>query len=174
MTTKFYKCIISLSDEENKIHEEGKEVFLEKKWPTYIAIVIICIPVLAVLGFAEKFSMAVLLTVMSSLMVIIPVVLAGIIGYMDDVKSFAENFKDPEIGKALTYRENFALRRTIWYPVITGVICGVSSVFTDSLCAAAAMALAVVIAVKVKGFASEYKEMKETLSSGGDDQDNEE
>lgn len=136
---------------------------MERKWPAYIAIAIICIPLFVVLSFAEKLSMALFLSIMSVLTVIVPMALAWIIGYMDDVKNFAENFKDPEIGKKLTYKENFALRRALWNPVIVGVLCGASLLFTDAICAVITIILIVIIAFKVKAFVGEYKEMKESL-----------
>lgn len=136
---------------------------MERKWPAYIAIVIICIPLFVVLSFAEELSMALFLSVVSVLAVIVPMILAWIIGYMDDVKRFADNFKDPEIGKTLTYKENFALRRALWNPVIIGVLCGASLLFTDALCAGITIILMVIIVFKVKAFIGEYKGMKELL-----------
>lgn len=107
--------------------------------------------------------MALFLSVVSVLAVIVPMILAWIIGYMDDVKRFADNFKDPEMGKTLTYKENFALRRALWNPIIVGVLCGASLLFTDALCAVITIILMVIIVFKVKAFIGEYKGMKELL-----------
>ena len=145
---------------------------MEKKWPAYIAIVIICIPLFVLLGFAEELSIALLSVVMSLIMVIVPIILAWIIGYMDDVKRFAENFKDFEMGKKITYKENFALRRAIWNPVIIGVLCGISFVFTDTFCEVITFILVIIIAVKGKRFICEYKEMKEQLKGSAGNESN--
>lgn len=164
LTEKLCKYIISLNDDGDKIRrKERNNIFMEKKWPAYIAMVIICIPLFVVLGFAEELSMALLSAAISVIMLVVPIILAWIIGYMDDVKSFAANFKDPEIGKRLTYKEDFALRRAIWNPIIIGVLCGISFVFTDTFCEVITFILAIIIAVKVKRFICEYKEMKELL-----------
>lgn len=147
-----------MSDEGNKIQEERKDViFMEKKWPAYIAIVIICIPLFVVLGFAQELSTSLWKTVMDVLRLIVPIILAGIIGYMDDALTFAEKIK---------------LRKAITYAVLAGIVCGVSMIFAESISAIITAVLAVVIAVKVKGFIGEYKEMKEVLNSGRDNQDN--
>lgn len=164
LTEKLCKYIISLNDDGDKIRRKERDnIFMEKKWPAYIAMVIICIPLFVVLGFAEELSMALLSAAISVIMLVVPIILAWIIGYMDDVKSFAANFKDPEIGKRLTYKEDFALRRAIWNPIIIGVLCGISFVFTDTFCEVITFILAIIIAVKVKRFICEYKEMKELL-----------
>lgn len=164
LTEKLCKYIISLNDDGDKIRrKERNNIFMEKKWPAYIAMVIICIPLFVVLGFAEELSMALLSAAISVIMLVVPIILAWIIGYMDDVKSFAANFKDPEIGERLTYKEDFALRRAIWNPIIIGVLCGISFVFTDTFCEVITFILAIIIAVKVKRFICEYKEMKELL-----------
>lgn len=169
---KFYKCIILLNDEGNKIQEERKEnIFMERKWPMYIAIVVICIPLLVVLGFAEEFSMKLLLFTVLGIVSVVPLIQAWVIGYMDDVKSFAENFKDPEIGKDLTYKKDFKVTRAILYPIIVGVLFAVFLIVANVFCVAMSVVMALIIAVKVKDFISEYKEMKEMLNSGIDDQD---
>lgn len=165
------KYIISLNDDGDKIRrKERNNIFMEKKWPAYIAMVIICIPLFVVLGFAEELSMALLSAAISVIMLVVPIILAWIIGYMDDVKSFAANFKDPEIGKRLAYKEDFALRRAIWNPIIIGVLCGISFVFTDTFCEVITFILAIIIAVKVKRFICEYKEMKEQLKGSADNE----
>lgn len=148
-----------LSDEGNKIQEERKDaIFMEKKWPAYIAIVIICIPIFVVLGFAQELSTSLWETAMDVLRLIVPIILAGIIGYMDDALTFAEKIK---------------LRKAIIYAVITGIVCGVSMIFAESVSAVITVVLAAVMAVKVKGFVGEYREMKEMLNYGTDDQDTE-
>lgn len=94
LTADFYKYIMSLNDEENKMQEEGKDViFMEKKWPAYIAIVVICIPILVVLGFAQELSENLWSALMSVLTLIVPMILAWIIGYMDDAESHTKNFR---------------------------------------------------------------------------------
>ena len=171
LTEKLCKYIISLNDDGDKIRrKERNNIFMEKKWPAYIAMVIICIPLFVVLGFAEELSMALLSAAISVIMLVVPIILAWIIGYMDDVKSFAANFKDPEIGERLTYKEDFALRRAIWNPIIIGVLCGISFVFTDTFCEVITFILAIIIAVKVKRFICEYKEMKEQLKGSADNE----
>lgn len=145
---------------------------MEKKWPAYIAIVIICIPLFVVLGYAETFSMNLLLFTVLGIVGVVPLVQAWVIGYMDDVKSFAENFKDPEIGKKLTYKKDFKVTRAILYPIIVGVLFVVFLMVANVFCVAMSVVMALIIAVKVKGFIGEYKEMKEVLNSGRDNQDN--
>lgn len=164
---------MSLNDEGNKMQEEGKDViYMEKKWPAYIAIVIICIPLFVVLGYAETFSMNLLLFTIFGIVSVIPLIQAWVIGYMDDVKSFAENFKDTEIGKDLTYKKDFKVTRAILYPIIVGVLFVVFLMVANVFCVAMSVVMALIIAVKVKGFVGEYKEMKEMINSHTDDQDN--
>lgn len=164
---------MSLNDEGNKMQEEGKDViFMEKKWPAYIAIVIICIPLFVVLGFAETFSMNLLLFTVFGIVSVIPLIQAWVIGYMDDVKSFAENFNDPEIGKDLTYKKDFKVTRAILYPIIVGVLLVVFFIVANVFCVVMSVVMSLIIAVKVKDFVGEYKEMKEMINSHTDDQDN--
>lgn len=173
LTTGSCKCIMSLNDEGNKMQEEGKDViYMEKKWPAYIAIVIICIPLFVVLGYAETFSMNLLLFTIFGIVSVIPLIQAWVIGYMDDVKSFAENFKDPEIGKDLTYKKDFKVTRAILYPIIVGVLLVVFFIVANVFCVVMSVVMSLIIAVKVKGFVGEYKEMKEMINSHTDDQDN--
>lgn len=140
------------------MQEERKDVvFMEKKWPAYIAIAIICIPILVILAFAEELSVALWSSFMSVLTLIVPMLLAWIIGYMDDAETLTKNFR---------------LKKAIINTIIVGVLCGVSLVFTDTVCAVVTIIMAVIIAVRVKKYICEYREMKEMLSSGRDNQDN--
>lgn len=147
-------------------------LIIERKWPAYIAIVIICIPIFVVLGFAETFSMKLMLFTVFGIAGVVPLIQAWVIGYMDDVKSFAENFKDPDIGKNLTYKKNFKVTRAILYPIVVGVLFAVFLIADNVFCVAMSVVMTLIIAVKVKGFVGEYKEMKEILNSGKDDKDN--
>lgn len=137
------------------MREERKDTFMDKKWPAYIAIVIICIPLFVVLGYARDLSVTLWEAVMSVLTLITPVILAWIIGYMDGSENSS---KDSSAKKAMINA------------VIAGVLCGVSLIFGDTVCLVVTIILAVVIAVKVKGFVSEYKEMKEMLSASSEDE----
>lgn len=149
---------MSLNDEGNKMQEERKDViFMDKKWPAYIAIVIICIPVLVVLGFAQELSLALWSSIMSVLTLIVPMLLAWIIGYMDDAETLVKNFR---------------LKKAIINTVIVGILCGVSLVFTDTLCAVVTIIMAVIIAVRVKKYVCEYRETKEMPNFGTDNQEN--
>lgn len=149
---------MSLNDEGNKMQEERKDViFMDKKWPAYIAIVIICIPILVVLGFAQELSLALWSSIMSVLTLIVPMLLAWIIGYMDDAETLAKNFR---------------LKKAIINTVIVGILCGVSLVFTDTLCAVVTIIMAVIIAVRVKKYVCEYRETKEMPNFGTDNQEN--
>lgn len=130
---------------------------MEKKWPAYIAIVIICIPILVVLGFAQELSQKLWSAFMSVLTLIVPMILAWIIGYMDDAESYTKNFR---------------LKKAIINTIIVGVLCGVSLVFTDTVCAVVTIVMAAIIAFRIKNLLCEYKKMKEILNSGTDDQDN--
>lgn len=158
LTTEFYKCIISLNDKGNKMQEERKEnIFMERKWPAYIAIAIICIPILVVLGFAQELSQKLWSSIMSVLTLIVPMILAWIIGYMDDAETLTKNFRP---------------KKAIINTIIVGILCGVSLVFTDTVCAVVTIIMTVIIAVRVKKYVCEYREMKEMPSFGTDDQDN--
>lgn len=158
LTTGFCKCIMPLNDEGNKMQEEGKDViYMEKKWPAYIAILIICIPVLVVLGFAQELSENLWSAFMSVLTLIVPMILAWIIGYMDDAESHTKNFR---------------LKKAIINTIIVGVLCGVSLVFTDTICAVVTIVMAAIIAFRIKNLLCEYREMKDMTKFGTDDQDN--
>lgn len=147
---------MSLNDEGNKMQEEGKDViFMEKRWPAYIAIVVICIPVFALLGFAQELSQKLWSSIMSVLTLIVPMILAWIIGYMDDAETLTKNYR---------------LKKAIINTIIVGILCGVSLVFTDTLCAVVTIIMAVIIAVRVKEYVCKYRKIKEILNS--DDQDN--
>lgn len=130
---------------------------MEKKWPAYIAIAVICIPILVVLGFAQELSQRLWSSIMSVFTLIVPMILAWIIGYMDDAQAHTKNFR---------------LKKAIINTVIVGILCGVSLVFTDTLCAVVTIIMAAIIAFRIKNLLCEYREIKDMTKFGTDDQDN--